>query len=806
MTAAWLYATREIKRQRAGLLVLALVLAISAGVTMAGVAGARRTASAFDRLRAEASAHDAMVQYPSAGAAEATDPAVAEALRDLPGVIEVGEVRQLFLFVDDGEFDTADMSFGNLSTASVDGIFGRSMERGRLLEGSRPDPADPLAVSVSEGLASRFDLRPGDELAVNSLSFEQLECIFTGCPILRPEGPALALTVSGVERFVTEAFGPANPQQLLLTPAFVEEYGADVAGFGSLYAVRLADGVDGVGALTERTTELAERNGLELGDLFVDGALDDAVGIIDASRAMAIGLSVFAAVAAVAGLAVLLQTVARQLAVSAPDGPNLRAMGLTGRQRRVAALLVLVPAIVAGAIAAVIVAAALSTRFPLGQARTAEPAPGVDIDGYVLGIGFLATILVVGLVAFAVASSMDRRRARRRPSAVPAPQRLLAAASPPLATGARAALFPGASPTTSRVQALGGAVVAVIGVVGAVVFGAGLERFVGSAERDGWNWDLEVSAGDLLDEDGARAEAVEVAADPGIDGALVAHITEIRVEGDRFLTAFGTESVEGDLGLRLLAGREPSSEREVAVGALTARTMSVEIGDELTLDGVDGPVRYEVVGIARFPIIDSDAPDLGAWFTGTGLAAVAPPETGFPTILASLAPGASRAEVIDRLRADHTFVEGEPRRSSDTHNLDQMTGLPLLLALLAAALGAAALGHALFVGVGRRRRELALLRTVGFTARQLAATVVSHAVTLALVGLAVGIPLGIAVGHATWSALARSIGAADDPIVPAAVGLVAVLTLGLSLALAVIPALQASRVRASVELRRADDR
>jgi ABC-type lipoprotein release transport system permease subunit len=68
--------------------------------------------------------------------------------------------------------------------------------------------------------------------------------------------------------------------------------------------------------------------------------------------------------------------------------------------------------------------------------------------------------------------------------------------------------------------------------------------------------------------------------------------------------------------------------------------------------------------------------------------------------------------------------------------------------LLALAIGA--LTHVTSSVLRRRRGELAVLRSLGFTPRQVRACLAWQATTLAVIGLAVGVPLGIALGRSVW--------------------------------------------------------
>ena len=134
-------------------------------------------------------------------------------------------------------------------------------------------------------------------------------------------------------------------------------------------------------------------------------------------------------------------------------------------------------------------------------------------------------------------------------------------------------------------------------------------------------------------------------------------------------------------------------------------------------------------------------------------------------------------------------------------NFGEAVNFPLILGFMLALFGAATLMHLLVVSVVRRRREIGLLRALGFVKRQAGATVGWQATTVALVGIVVGIPVGIAVGQAVWRAFATNLGAVPVAIVP--VGVIAALGVGVLVVanlLAVPPALVVARSRAAAQL------
>jgi ABC-type antimicrobial peptide transport system permease subunit len=66
----------------------------------------------------------------------------------------------------------------------------------------------------------------------------------------------------------------------------------------------------------------------------------------------------------------------------------------------------------------------------------------------------------------------------------------------------------------------------------------------------------------------------------------------------------------------------------------------------------------------------------------------------------------------------------------------------------------------------RRRREIAVLRALGFVRRQVVVSAATQAVTVAAIGIAIGLPLGVIVGRWTWLAAIDDLGMIDTPATP----------------------------------------
>ena len=104
--------------------------------------------------------------------------------------------------------------------------------------------------------------------------------------------------------------------------------------------------------------------------------------------------------------------------------------------------------------------------------------------------------------------------------------------------------------------------------------------------------------------------------------------------------------------------------------------------------------------------------------------------------------------------------------------------------------------------VRRRRRDLAILKTLGFRRRQIAATVAWQAASFMLVALAVGLPLGVAAGRWAWDLTATQLQSAAPPAVPVlAIALIVPAALLAGNALAAGPARTAARTAPAISLR-----
>jgi ABC-type antimicrobial peptide transport system permease subunit len=105
-------------------------------------------------------------------------------------------------------------------------------------------------------------------------------------------------------------------------------------------------------------------------------------------------------------------------------------------------------------------------------------------------------------------------------------------------------------------------------------------------------------------------------------------------------------------------------------------------------------------------------------------------------------------------------------RPAEIVNYRTMGSTPLLLGALLALAALAALAVTLVASVRRRRRDLAIFKTLGFKRRQLSSTVAWQASVTMIIGVVVGIPIGIVLGRLLWTLFARAIYVVPEPSVP----------------------------------------
>jgi ABC-type lipoprotein release transport system permease subunit len=787
VSAVWLRATAQLRGRARATVLLAALVGLAGGMVLAAVAGARRTDAALPRFIAYDNAVDAEV-VSDVGTQPRLDPLGREvrAVAALPEVAAATRATAIILSSPDPASPTGrrrDLGYLPLDSGGSR-MFGHPMVvAGRLADERRAEEA-----VVDEELAARRHLRVDSMWRVGAYTMAQLEQA-GGETSTAPTGPTAHLRIVGIVRHPIDLLPAVTGQDnlyvnhgdLYLTPAYWPRYGPDLARYGVVMAVALHRGPTDVPRLATDVRRLlgpqTQVAPVEPGAFFTPTGGGVIPGLRRAIRLESGALLAFAVLAAIAVLLLVGQTLGRQVFLESVEHPTLRALGMT-RGQLVGVALVRAAAIgLGGAAVAVTTAVSLSPFTPIGLARRADLHPGISVDLAVLAPGALAVVALVAVCVAGPAWRASRTPATALGVAEPVgtgrPSRLVGALAragfPPAAvTGVRLALEPGRGRTAVPVRsAIAGAAAAVCALTAAGVFGASLARLDATPAAYGWTWD--VSVGNFASVSEARRAAMTLDATRGVDGYLGAVTGELLLDGRR-VQVMAIQRGKGSVPLEVLEGREPIRAGEIALGTNTLRTLGKHVGDTVAMavDAAQPAKRLRVVGrmvLSAGPLDTAIAPGKGAVVDFEVFRRLAP-ETAVQVLLVRLDTAVDRGRTVDGLRQAFPGTVVRPLAHPDISDLQRVGYLPGLLAALVALLALGTVSHALASGVRRRRRDLAVLKTLGFLRRQVSATVAWQATAFATMAVLAGLPLGIAIGRWAWQLVASQLGVVSAPYLP----------------------------------------
>jgi hypothetical protein len=233
---------------------------------------------------------------------------------------------------------------------------------------------------------------------------------------------------------------------------------------------------------------------------------------------------------------------------------------------------------------------------------------------------------------------------------------------------------------------------------------------------------------------------------------------------------------------------------QIELGTVTLRELGKKIGDTVTVGTGPAERTMTIVGTVALPsfgvaLTDHISLGRGAMLSEQALLAAEGAATGqtqkaelpsldLPSAVAiNLVAGTSAGQRAQLVR---TITAANPDRTpggsyeltldragaAEVDNASQMAGQPLALALGLAAAAVLSVALTVLASVRRRRRELALLKTLGMTRGQVRSVVAWQTSIVLIVAVLIGVPLGVAAGRWAWTAFASSIGVVPATVVP----------------------------------------
>ena len=845
---AWYRFRATLRRRLAGYLALAVLIGLIGGVALASLTAARRTDSSYPDYLTSTNPSGLIIQPNSnfgqgetaAQAYRAYQDLLTE-LRHLPHVQGLATADALNAATLTARGGYSSVLFTRVQlVASSDGLFAR---QDRLTVTAGHGAARPGDVVATSRAAALLDLHVGSRLRVGIWASSPE-------PGLPPFYRRLDLTVTGIgvvsTQVVQDDIDADRTGFLIGTPALDREF-AGCCTATSYIGLRLAGGSRYDAAVAQDYLNLATSGAfaggasrlLQLLEVYDTSAIE-----AQAQRSIgpeAIALGVFGIIAALAGLIIGAQSISRQLRAAGDDAEILRALGAGPAAATADGVLGILAAVVSGALLAVAIAIGLSPFSLFGPVRQAEPGRGIYLDWTVLALGALGLVLILGGVALVIGyrQAPHRAAARQRPagrgSAV-VRAGVGAGLGAAGVAGLRFALEPGRGRTAVPVRSvLAGAVLAMIVVAATLTFGASLNYLVSRPALYGWNFSYALYSTDGWGPFPPSATTPLLRRDRLIAAATGVYFLTVQINGQTVPAILSP--VRAAVAPRILRGNGLDGPGQVVLGPATLAELHKQVGDEVTVQL--GPVirdaRLRIAGTAALPALGDTLgihPSLATGailptsvVTQAALNESGPAHSGPNAILVRLRPGVSQAAGLASLQqitdaynkithSPQVVAEAGPtalelvadvlpvQRPAEIVNYKSMGTVPLILAGGVAAGTVAALALTLIASVRRRRRDLALLKTLGFTRRQLAGAVAWQSTVVAVVGLVIGVPLGIVAGRWLWILFARGLSAVPDPVIPAAsIALAAVAALVLANLVAAVPGRQAARTPAALLLR-----
>ncbi|MFS3129389.1 ABC transporter permease [Nocardioides sp. Bht2] len=207
-------------------------------------------------------------------------------------------------------------------------------------------------------------------------------------------------------------------------------------------------------------------------------------------------------------------------------------------------------------------------------------------------------------------------------------------------------------------------------------------------------------------------------------------------------------------GIELLQGRQPGSIDEIALDKATAEKAGYRIGDtvELATTAETASLKPRLVGILGFSEGGSlNGATLTVFDTASAQQLFLNGEKAFNDYWVTAKPGVSQQELRDRVAA--VLPDGVEAVTGDdaadeaaTGLLDQigfLTTFLLIFAVISLIVGSFLIVNTFSILVAQRSRELALLRALGASRRQVKAMVLFEAFILGVVGSTLGLGLGV---------------------------------------------------------------
>jgi ABC-type antimicrobial peptide transport system permease subunit len=831
---AWFRNRACLYQRLIGLVTIVVLIGAIGGLALASVAGARRTESSFPTYLQSTNPSDVAVfstyDDPGLGVTTGYDPQIQKKIAHLPlverltsgiifdGNINLSALKGIHPHVLAGETPAT-------FVGSFDGEYSK-VDRVSLVRGRQANPARTDQAVMNVQAANELGLTIGSIIQIPFYTDAQTRFAKNAQDLGKPFLIAKVKMVGEIvlsNNIVESDFDSLGAPTIIFTPALTRLL-APRCATGTETFLQMRGGDRSANRVLSEIDHVDPNSNSFGGGQLTSGFVPS---VLQAIEPEAIALAVFGGIAGLAVILIVALMIGRILRVTAEETSTLRALGADRRTMRADQLIGVLGAVFVGGLLAVALAFGLSSLSPLGPVRPVYPDPGLSFDWTVLGFGFLVLVALLGALALFAANRELRRvvltNVSRRPKREPRLVRSIANSGLPISavTGVRFALESGEGRNATPVRsAILGTVLAVTVLVTTLTFGASLDGLVSRPSLYGWNWNYAILAGFAGAEDlPAHQTATFLNQDRDIASWSGVFVVGANLDGQS--EGMLTEQPGARVAPPLLSGHGLDKSNQVVLGSTTLAQLHKHVGETVTFsNGVSKPTTLLIVGTATLPAIE-DGLGMGSGalvatsdFPTSLLNIQDAPIPGPNVILVRIRSGIAPAAAYRSLEKVNREINAVPKdgglaggvvkvlRPVEIVNFHSMGTTPTIFSLCLAVGAIAALGITLGASVRRRRRDLALLKALGFTQRQLSSAIAWQATVAAVFGAVVGIPLGVVIGRELWILFARSIDAVPDASIPLlSILFVGVGTIVFANLVAAIPGRIAARTSTALVLR-----
>ena len=804
---AWYRFRVTFRRRWTSYLSVVLLIALTGGLAMASVAAARRTQSSYPIYLASTNPSNLAMAVYSASGDGAPGPDLTTQIGHLPYVRTVHTLDAIQALPLSPNGAPRLNTLGDaIMVGSTDGYLS-AVDHLTAITGHLANPKRTDQIMLTSGAEHVWGVNVGQTIPIGYYSAKQATLAGFGTPAVKPIVTVIT-RVTGIVDLNSEIVQDQVDQAygfVFVTPATLRLENSVNPGHVTpvYYALQLRGGDEHLSPVERELIGIVPR-----GNTYTFHVTANNVAEVELTvKPESVALGAFGAIAALVCLILCAQSLARQQRRDSGDQRVLRALGAGPRDALVESLLPAMGSVVVGTILAGVVAVALSPLAPIGPVRSVYPDLGLSFDWTVLGVGAAALVVILGVASGIMAWQGSPARRVREPSGAAKSSLVWRSQSLGLPVTAGVGVHFALESQRGRGEVpvrsiVAGAVLAVTLMAATLTFSSGLSTLVSHPALYGWNWTYALNPSNnvppgaisLLDHD------PKIAAWSGVDTYSSIEIDGIEVP--MLLMPAGSRVVPP-----ILSGHALQNSTQIVLGNATLALLHRRVGQRVTVTyGSPSsapiyvpPVTLTIVGSATFPAVGYA--DIISGHTSMGTGALVPygivppsmteainshepdpnyhgPQLVFVRMRDGVSAAAGYADMQRIARAANDIFAKDPNTFGNTVgvlraqqpaqivNYRTIGSTPVLLAGGLAMGAIVALTLTLGASVRRRRHDLALYKTLGFTRRQVASVVAWQATVDAVIGAVIGVPLGILLGRELWTLFARSINAVPLPTVP----------------------------------------